>query len=311
MARHPLDKLADHTGAQHGHFSTAQARAADISKYAVHRLQGQALTERVHANVYRLTSAPVTWKGRLMAAVLAAGPGAVASHAWALKLHGIDRVRPPVTPQVTIAASRVRVVAGVEVHRSRELERCDIVTVDGIPATSGTRTAVDLASTGSETDVMAVVDDLICRRKSTREWMHRRACHLRPGRPGVGVIVRITHPDAEGEFWSYLERRFDRDVVARFGLPVPAYNVPVHDAHGRIGLADASWEPGSPVVTELEGLRFHSLTPARRKDARRYNRYATSGRIPLRFTYEDVMKTPELVARTILDALSRAANAAV
>lgn len=221
-----------------------------ISKYAIRRLRERGLIDWVHPNVYRLTSATVTWKGRLMAAVLAAGPGAVASHAWALKLHGIDR----------------------------------IVTVDGIPATSGARTAVDLAGTLSEADLMAVVDDVICRRKSTRRWMHRRACHLQHGRPGVGVIVRITAPGAEKDFWSWLERRFDRDVVTRFGLPTPVYNVPVHDDRGRIGYADASWEPGWAVVVELDGLRFHTLSRQRRRDARQHNRYATSGRIPMRFS---------------------------
>lgn len=185
------------------------------------------------------------------------------------------------------------------------------MTVDGIPATSGARTTVDLASSLGELMLMTVVDELICRRRSTRQWMHRRACHLRPGRPGAAVVVRVTRPEAEDEYWSWLERRFDRDVVARFGLPVPAYNVPVFDAHGRIGYADASWEPRWPVVTELDGLQFHILSEARRKDARRHNRYAMSGRIPLRFTYQDVVQTPEQVARTIREALSRSATPAV
>lgn len=286
-------------------------RLRPVHRFAIHRLQAQALVEGVHRTVYRLTSVPVTWKGRLMAAVLAPGPDAVASHAWALRLHGLDRVQLPHTPQVTIPASRVRTVAGVEIHRSRELDRCDIVTVDGIPATSGARTAVDLASPLSELMLMTVVDELICRRRSTRQWMHRRACHLRPGRPGVAVVVRITRPEAEDEFWSWLERRFDRDVVARFGLPVPASNVPVFDAHGRIGYADASWEPRWPVVTELDGLQFHTLSEARRRDARRHNRYAMSGRISLRFTYRDVVQTPEQVARAIREALTRSATPAV
>lgn len=170
-----------------------------------------------------------------MGAVLAAGPGAVASHAWALKLHGIERVQVPEEPDVTVPPTRVRVVAGVTVHRTRELERCDIVTVDGIPATSGARTVVDMAGQLGEADTMAVVDDLICRRKSTRPWLHRRASHLQKGRPGTDAIVRITAPGADKDFWSWLERRFDQAVVTAYGLPVPAYNVPVYDTSGRIG----------------------------------------------------------------------------
>lgn len=259
-----------------------------------------------HPNVYRLAAAPVTWKGRLMAGVLAARTGAVASHGWAAKLHGIERVDVPVQPEVTIGATSVRVIEEIRVFRTRELQNCDIVTVDGIPATSGARTAVDLAGWLGKADTMAVVDDTICLRRSTRRWLHRRACALRKGRRGVEVIVWITRPGAEDQFWSWLERRFDRDVVARFGLPAPAYNVGVRDGRGLIGHADASWEPRWPVVVEMDGLHFHRLTGNRRKDARKHNRYATSGRIPLRFTYEDVTKAPQQVARTIREALERA-----
>lgn len=303
MATHPLDALTEYTQPQHGYVSALQARAANVTRHAIRRLKQRGLIERSHPGVYRLISAPVTWRGRLMGAVLAAGPGAVASHAWALKLHGIERVQVPEEPDVTVPPTRVRVVAGVTVHRTRELERCDIVTVDGIPATSGARTVVDMAGQLGEADTMAVVDDLICRRKSTRPWLHRRASHLQKGRPGTDAIVRITAPGADKDFWSWLERRFDQAVVTAYGLPVPAYNVPVYDTSGRIGYADASWEPRWPVVTELDGLRFHSLSTQRRTDARKHNRYATSGRIPLRFGYEDVLKNPEVVARTIREAL--------
>lgn len=177
-----------------------------------------------------------------------------------------------------------------------------MVTVRGIPATSGARTAIDLADGHlTATEIMAMVDDLICRKATTRAWLHRRARALAAGRAGVGVIVRITRPGAEDDFWSWLERRFDTGVVAAFGLPSPAYNVSVRDRRGRIGIADACWDGPRDVV--VERLRFHRLAASRRRDARKANRYALSGRIPLRFTYVDVVEHPAWVAAQVREAL--------
>lgn len=242
-----------------------------------------------------------------MAAVLAAGEGAVAAGSWAARLHGVERAEPTEEPEVLRPGRRKPLLTGVIVHRTVELARCDTTSLRGIPTTSGARTVIDLSSNLEASDVMALADDMICRRRTSRDRLYRRARELQRGRGGVNTIVAITHPDAEGDFWSWLERWFSQNVVAQFGLPQPAYNVAVHDDEGFIGHADACWERRLTVVAELEGLRFHNLPSARRRDARRANRYALSGRIPLRFTYEDVTKEPGRVAAEIRRALVAAA----
>lgn len=57
-------------------------------------------------------------------------------------------------------------------------------------------------------------------------------------------------------------------------------------------------------MTELDGLRFHRRTSDRQRDSRKSNRYALSGRIPLRFTYTDVVSDPAAVAAQIREALA-------
>lgn len=303
----PIAAVSVHAVEQHGHVSVRQAAAAGLSRKALPRLAKAKSVVRVHRGVYRLASAPVTWQGRLMAAVLAAGDDAVASHAWAAALHGIERVPRPIDPEITIPAHRTLVVPGVRIHRSRDLESCDTVVKDGIPATSGARTSIDLAPRLSEDEIMAVIDELICSRATTRRWQHRRAVALQRGRRRVEVIARITAPGAEDEFWSWLERRFDTTVVRQHGLPRPAYNVPLYDGEGLIGYADACWvQRGVTVVVEVEGLRFHRLAATRRKDARKSNRHALAGRVPLRFLYTDVVGYPAQVAATIRRALDSA-----
>lgn len=306
----PIAAISARARDQHSHVTTAQAVADGVSRKALHRLARAGVLVRVHHGVYRLASARVAWQGRLMAAVLAAGDGAVASHAWAAHLHGITRVDMGTEPEITVPGHRTLAIPGVRIHRSRDLPSCDTTVKQGIPATSGARTSIDLASRLPEEEIMTVTDEMICSRATTRKWQHRRAVALHRGRPGVHVIVRITRPGAEDEFWSWLERRFDTGVVRAHGLPVPAYNVPLSDNRGFIGYADACWERALTVVVEVDGLRFHRLISTRRKDARKSNRHALAGRIPLRFVYTDVVQNPACVAAEILRALDRANRAA-
>lgn len=318
MSDSPRTRLNAVVADQHQHFATAQAVACGVSPRVVARMHRTGETTRVHRGVHRMASAPVTWRGRLMAAVLAAAPpitaprsvrpqdGAVASHGWAAKLHGIERIDTPDSPEVTITVPHALEIPDVRVHRTRRLERCDITTVDGIPVTSGARMAVDLAAGLDEANVMALADDLICLHATTRPWLHTRATALCAGRRHVDVLVRITAPEAEGEFWSWLERTFDQTVVRAFDLPPPAYNVPLHDRRGRIGIADACWAGAVTVVVELDGLRFHQLTSQRGNDQRKHNRYATAGYVPLRFGYRDVVREPDRVAAVIAEALAGA-----
>ncbi|HVL98472.1 MAG TPA: type IV toxin-antitoxin system AbiEi family antitoxin domain-containing protein [Egibacteraceae bacterium] len=311
MARDPLALLARFTAGQYGHVTVRQAATAGVTRQDLHRLTRRGLLVRAHPRVYRVAFVPVTREGRAMAAVLSAGPKAVLSFSWAAWLHGVDRVPLTREPEVTLPGRLAPELPGVTAHSTRLLERCDITTVRGIPVTSGARTSVDLADDRlRDTEIMALTDDLICRKATTRAWQHRRACALAAGRAGVGVIARITRPGAEDEFWSWLERRFDRDVVRAYGLPRPAYNVALHDERGRIGIADACWAGPRDVVVELDGLRFHRLTADRRRDSHKSNRYAVSGRIPQRFTYTDVVSDPAAVAAQLRHALRAAGHPA-
>lgn len=307
MARNPLLRLQDFARDQHGCFSVAQAAASEVTSADLHRLAKQGAIARTHRGVYRFASAPVTFEGRATAAVLAAGDDAVVSHSWAARLWGVTRIPATEQPEITCPGTSPPRIAGVKVHSSRELEPCDTTRVGVVPVTSGARTAVDLANgLLQEVAIMGLTDDLICLGATTRSWQYRRARHLANGRSGVRVILRITKPGAEDEFWSWLERRFDKTVIRAFGLPRPAYNVAVHDERGRIGIADALWRFRREVVSELDGLRFHVLPKDRRRDSHKGNRYALSGRILLRFSYEDVVRTPAKVADQVRRALDTA-----
>ena len=78
-----------------------------------------------------------------MAAVLAAGPGAVLSHRSAAALWGVRRTSRSGV-EVT-ARRRVRKRRGIESHRGN-LPTDEVTLADGLPVTTVSRTLLDLAS---------------------------------------------------------------------------------------------------------------------------------------------------------------------
>jgi hypothetical protein len=79
----------------------------------------------------------------------------------------------------------------------------------------------------------------------------------------------------------------------------------VYDRDGLIGEVDSLWRVWS-VVSEKEGLRYHTSRTQRRKDAKRFNRLLDAGYGARRFTWEDVVREPVDMAVTLMRALRSA-----
>jgi hypothetical protein len=316
----PKSRLQARAAQQCGCFDLADAAQCGVSRSALKRMRQSGVVTRVARGVYRFSAVPDSPDSRLVAALLAAGPDAAIARRSALALLGVevpgtgrDTQSSPPPPRSTADGSAeielVRpgsthlVVAGATVYRTRTLPPCDVLLLprnSAIRLTTAARSLVDLAGE-LPWDVLArLVDEIVCQRHASRRWLHRTALRLRSGRPGVATIARLTHPDAEGEFWSWLERT-SAALWAERGLPEPEWNVAVSDDHGRIGIVDALWRR-QLVVVELEGLRFHTSPAQRQADAERFNRLGKRYRL-LRFTWLDVVRRPEYVVETLADAL--------
>ena len=176
----------------------------------------------------------------------------------------------------------------------------DVTTVAGVRCTTGPRTLIDLAGRFSASARIELVDAAIGAGIVTRPRLYERATALRNGRAGVGTIVEITAPDAEGVFRSTLERRFSRGV-RRAGLPRPEVNRPLR-LHGRLYVPDALW-PSHGLVTELHGLRFHSTPAQRGRDDERLNAFTELGLRVLVFSWQQVLDDFGAVAATLRRAL--------
>ena len=123
----------------------ARLLSAGISNSVIARALHSGRLHRIHTGVYA-TVAPelLTEDGLLIAALLAAGDGALLSHgtaAWRWRIISA----PPSLMQLAVPQPRTAPV-GVTLHRSGRL-RADDVTVNGrFPSTTPARTLLDLAT---------------------------------------------------------------------------------------------------------------------------------------------------------------------
>lgn len=297
-----MKELIAHARQNDGVFTTSDALECGVTQRMLDRLCRHGEIIRIHRGVYRFAHVPVTPVMLLRAALAASGGTAVASHSSAAMLLGLNDV-PFGTPELTLAGRRwhVRRHDRVRVHTSRDLPAQDQTLVRGILCTTGSRTLIDLCPRFSDAVNIQRADQAICTGIAARHTLHARAAALSNGRKGVRTLAEITAPDADGTFWSSLERAFGANI-RRHGLPVPEYNAPL-DIAGRRFYTDAFWQPDR-LVAELHGLAFHTQPAHRASDDERINAFTSAGLRILVFRWSQVMYEFDDVAGTIRHALS-------
>src|SRR3712207_6216201 len=130
---------------QHGVVARRQLAEVGLGRGAIDHRLGCGRLLVVHRGVYAVGYRRMTRQARWMAAVLAAGPGAVLSHRAAAALWQIRR---PDGIEVT-RESKGRSRPGITVHTA-PLPPDEVTEVDGIPTTTVPRTLLDLAAVVSE-----------------------------------------------------------------------------------------------------------------------------------------------------------------
>lgn len=225
---------------QHGVVAREQLLALGLGPGAIeHRLRRGRL-HRVHRGVYALGHRVLSRKARLMAAVLAAGPGALLSHrsaaeAWGLLASG--RRRPEV-----IARTGRRAGPGVEVHHCA-LEEDERTALNAIPVTTVSRTLLDLAAVVPRQRLERALREAEVRRlgdSASLEVLLER----HPRRRGTATMrsVLASGRIGDGVTRSKLEERFGA-FLDDAALPRPLLNVHV-EIPGR--LIESATAPGAP-----------------------------------------------------------------
>lgn len=292
--------LAPLTARQHGLFTRDQLRGLGIAdRFIERRVTGGVWVAVDHA-VYRFAVTPTTWHQRVLAACLA-GP-AVGSHRTASALLGVPGFASTAV-EVTALRHRRRKASDVVWHESLHLDPIDVGERAGIPITSPARTFVDLGAVLSEPGLVAVYDDLVRRRLTTRldvvEVLDRLGARRHGTKRVRAVLDRRPRQDTTPE--SVLESEFD-ELLRRFGLPEPVRQHEVYDGDQFVARLDFALVPPK-LDMEVDGAEWHRSAEAQARDRQRDEWLRRLGWIVLRFTAWDIRFRPEWVAAEIREAL--------
>ena len=225
----------------------------------------------MHRGVYAVGHGAVSERGRMRAAVWAAGEGAVLSHLAAARLLGLWE-REVECIDVTVPLSRCPRLPGI--HRAN----VQATHVRGIPCTTVARLLVDLAATPQL--------EAVFERAERKRWVRPDVIEgMVRGRPGAADLRKLlaTHRPQSGPTRSVLERRI-LGALRNSNVPEPIVN-------GLLKLDQTIFEPDfmwpqAKLLLEMDG-GTHATPTAQRRDRARDRLAIRHGWTPLRATWHD------------------------
>ena len=211
-----------------------------------------------------------------MAAVLAAGEGAVLSHLAAAKLWEVWRRRVPAGIDVTAPTNR-RDRPGLRVHRARHLDPRDVTVHDGIPVTTIARLLVDLSSVQTAAQLANVIHEAAFRNRFDLEAT-RQAAKRAAGRHTLAVLDASLNAHLSGSAGtkSALEDQYLAQIQ-NSGVPEPRINTKVEGVE-----VDFHW-PEQNLCIEIDGPG-HERPRTRQEDRARDATLQAAGHQVIRLT---------------------------
>ncbi len=214
-------------------------------------------------------------------------------------------------PPFHILTSRDRNVRriGHVIHTTHEIPLIDRTTKYGIPLLSPTRTLIDLARSISAEALTSAVDSAIRDGGTSEDFLHQRINALRAsGRQGpANLLAVLAGAEITRGGQSWLEREVLR-LLHGAGLPKPQTQVVLARRKDKLIRVDFHF-PGTRIVIEALGYRWHRSGAQMQIDAERANRLVLDGFIPLQFTYSQIVEGADAMLATtreafVLDALA-------
>lgn len=289
---------------QHHLVTTSQVSELGHHRSVLARLRDAHVLERIDGRVHGTPDVPMTWSRRMLAAVLAAGEGARASHRAVARLLGIPTYE-GASIELSVPSKRKFARPGVIVHESRDLAYVPPIHIEGIPCTPPRRLAVDIGAVLGDTAYTTVLREL--RRSHGVSWKQLAAIldlHSRRGRNGCGPLRRQLerYHGIDGIPDTTLEQVFLDDLIDA-GHPPPTCQHVVPQPHGDPFRLDFAWVPVRLDV-EIDGPH-HRTEEGRRRDARRDAVLRRLGWEVVRFDEEEVMYAPGGVLYEVRRTLER------
>lgn len=291
---------------QHGVVSRDQCRGIGLDSEALRPERDALRWERLSPRVLRLVGAPQTPMLRVMAAVLDAGAGAVASHRTAAALWRL--------PGFGLSDCDVSRLHGGDhepgslstLHHPRLLPAHHCTAVEGIPVTTPARTLFDLAGVLPPARTERALDNALAMSPGLLPVLHRMLPELaQRGRTGIRLMRELLADRPVGYIApaSGLEARVVK-LLDEVGITTRRQvDVGGDDWIGRVDLLVV----GTRLIVEVDSNRFHTSKLDRDRDAERDTSLRAAGYDLVRVTEEEAWYRPSDVTRKVRLALRRAA----
>ena len=276
---------------QHGVVSAGQLRAIGLGASAVKHRARTGRLHRLHRGVYAVGHRALRHEAWWMAAVLAAGDGAVLSHRSAAALWRMRGAGPGSIDVITPRHRRCS--ARLQMHEVA-LAADEVTLERGIPVTTPARTLLDLAIVVGPEQLQAAFDQAEYRRLGSATSVETLLARY-PGRPGTRPLRRVLEDhrrNGETVTRSLLERRL-LALVAKHGLPCPRIN-----RVGPEGELDARW-PDQRLVVECDGFAAHGTRRAFEHDRARDRALQVAGWRVVRITWRQLTDDADVIARQL------------
>jgi hypothetical protein len=209
----------------------------------------------------------------------------------------------PLTPSITLAWQSMSsaTLHGIRV-RGDDIGEDEVVVIEGVPATTPSRTALDLGCWYPRSEAVAAIDAL-ARATDLKMPDVDLLAQRYPGRRGIRqarATLGLVDAGAQSPKETWL-----RLLLIQAGLPRPQTQIPVRDEFGDIiAYLDMGWED-MKIAVEYDGDQHRSDRRQYTWDIRRLERLERLGWIVIRVVAGD---HPDDITRRVRSALARRAG---
>lgn len=262
---------------QQGLATVGQLRSVGVSEGFIRQRLRTREWRRIHRQVLGLSGAAPSWARDVRAALLAAGPHAVVSHAAAARLHRFDGYEEEERIEISSTDGRfIRSTPGAVVHRSTVIGDRHCLDVDGFRCAIQPVALLQIAATDGA-DAAGKAFDSMLRAGRSPEWVRTVATEWRSHRmPGAATVFQLLRERIDAPLPGSWFQRLARRAFALRGVELIDEHPVFDGARHPIARLDLAI-PDLLIGVECQSWRWHATPTARAEDARRRRRLRCLG----------------------------------
>lgn len=283
------------------HHGVISMEASGLSRSSWYRAIRAGQLEQLHPGVARLHGTSDTPEQRITAAMLAVGVPVLASHRSAAHLWGIERPADDPVDVIVVGRRRLPALAGVAIHRPKDIERLRPQRRSNIACTNILRTLLDLGAVDTRA-VPDAVGHAVAHHHVTLPTLETIVIqHSEHGRAGI-VALRNAIDD-----WAIDRKPTDSLLETTMQRLITRHRLPPVEFHPIICGHEVDFRViGTPVILECDGWAYHGLQrTAFERDRDRDADLVAAGWIVVRFTYRAITARAKATADRIAAAVDR------